>query len=114
MAKTDSDSEGCLICGSKHGRINRGLCTSHYLKMRRQMLRLNEAGQAELERLLIADGKLLPAKPGKRPGAENPFEVVAEILIAEHPEFEYQVKPLDDPDPKELLENARRKKKRSD
>lgn len=63
----------CLVCGTDAGRITRGLCSAHYLQMQRRLQKLTPAAAAAWEEQLIAEGKLLPKRQGKRPNVGDPF-----------------------------------------
>ena len=87
MRNDANKHQKCLICERNRATNKRGLCTGHYLQWRRHMDKLTPEGQVELERKLITAKKLLPSRQGKRPGIVDPFQGMAQKLVAENPDF---------------------------
>ena len=87
MGRKDENSvKRCVICGTTSGRITRGLCTAHYLKLRHHLSKLTDEGAAELEKRLIAEGKLLPPDvSGVKPKTPDPFSDTVNSLVRENP-----------------------------
>lgn len=94
----------CLNCGLPIAgkKENRGCHDKCYHRVRR---RIAEGKLSEFEAVSL--GLLAPKSPsGRKPKSDDQLsEILDAKLVA---------KPLDDPTPAEVLENARRKKKRSE
>jgi hypothetical protein len=73
---------------------------------------LTPEGREALEKRLINDGKLLPAKPGRRSKTEDPFESAFDDLVADRPDL--LKKPastaFDQPAPADVAKRYRNKK----
>ena len=73
----------CLLCDrtDADGLVRRGLCVTHYSRFVEQRKRLPTSKQVEFERLLIADGKLLPpGKPGKKVEVDPFADLAAKMM----------------------------------
>jgi hypothetical protein len=86
MAKNNQTKpKGCLICGKSIESGGRGLCSSHFNIFVRHRKKLTEQGRIEFEDQLVAEGKLLPSRQGKRSGVDDPFEESVKKLIQKNP-----------------------------
>jgi hypothetical protein len=88
MTRNDNQYEKrCVICGSKQGRITRGLCSAHYLKLQSHLRKLTPEGVAALEDRLMAEGKLLPPDvAGKKARTPDPFIDTVSTVVQENPD----------------------------
>lgn len=77
---------GCTVCGNPKV-YSRGLCEPDYRQLKKELKRLkDEANDESVERaeaVWITQGWILPRRKGGRPRDSNPFESIANLLIAE-------------------------------
>lgn len=64
----------CVVCGEIFKTRRRGLCTQHYEQFRRKRDKLTEEAGKAWEEQLVGEGKLMPARQGRRlSGQEDAF-----------------------------------------
>ncbi len=79
----DSTFEKCLLCDNTND-LKRGLCSSHYQKLKRAWRSVPESKRLEFESELIEDGLLLPPQKRGRKSEDLIFkEKAAKYLISE-------------------------------
>jgi hypothetical protein len=111
MAKNDKNKpKGCLICGKDTESGGRGLCSSHFNIFVRHRKKLTDQGRIEFEAQLVADGKLLPSRQGKRADVEDPFEESVKKLIQKNPSLAKSA--IEDLDEKTVENHPKKKPKR--
>lgn len=84
----------CLICG-EYASGKRGLCQKHYSQLRRVLDEIPVENRAIAIEKLIREGKLLPARQGKKDENPNEFESLLEEFIPPPIEKSWAKRPLD-------------------
>lgn len=86
MAKDRTKPTECLLCGSTD-KISRGLCDRHYRRFNAKLKKLQAEQTLEIaqefEQKSIEKGLILPVSKGGKPRDSDPFDVLANIVVAE-------------------------------